>query len=137
MRKIAIEFVAAEAVLTAAPAMAQIGFYAGPGGVGIGVGAPGPYYRCGYDYPCDRGYYDYYSGPDVTFGAGPAWNGGWARPRPLAPLTASKLTASKDAAPIRRAPGTGPFLFSSASSRARGNALHRTKDSLRSKHTAL
>jgi hypothetical protein len=77
MRKIAIGLVAAAAVLTAAPAMAQIGFYAGPGGVGIGVGAPGPYYRCGYDYPCDRGYYDYYNGPDVTFGADPAWHGGW------------------------------------------------------------
>jgi hypothetical protein len=78
MRKLAIGLVAAAAVLTAAPAMAQIGFYAGPGGVGVGVGAPGPYYRCGYDYPCNRGYYDYYDGPAVTFGVGPGWHdGGW------------------------------------------------------------
>jgi hypothetical protein len=76
MRKLAIGLVAAAAVLTAAPAMAQIGFYAGPGGVGVGVGAPGPYYRCGYDYPCSRGYYDYYDGgPAVTFGVGPGY--GW------------------------------------------------------------
>jgi hypothetical protein len=31
----------------AAPAMAQVGFYAGPFGVGVGVGAPA-YYDCGY-----------------------------------------------------------------------------------------
>jgi hypothetical protein len=77
MRKLAIGLVAAAAVLTAAPAMAQIGFYAGPGGVGVGVGAPGPYYRCGYDYPCERRYYDYYDGPAVTFGVGPGWHDGW------------------------------------------------------------
>ena len=54
MKKIALGLVAAAAVFAAAPALAQIGFYAGPGGVGVGVGAPGPYYRCGYDYPCER-----------------------------------------------------------------------------------
>jgi hypothetical protein len=72
--QVALGLVAAAAVFTAAPAMAQIGFYAG---VGVGVGAPGPYYRCGYDYPCDRGYYDYYNGPEVTFGFGPGWHDGW------------------------------------------------------------
>jgi hypothetical protein len=77
MKKIALGLVAAAALFTAAPAMAQIGFYAGPGGVGVGVGAPGPYYRCGYDYPCDRNYYDYYNGPEVTFGVGPGWHEGW------------------------------------------------------------
>jgi hypothetical protein len=81
MKKITLGLVAAAAIFTAAPAMAQIGFYAGPGGVGVGVGAPGPYARCGYDYPCDRGYYDYYDGPAVTFGAGPGWHDGhhWRR----------------------------------------------------------
>jgi hypothetical protein len=54
---------------TAAPAMAQVGFYAGP----AGVGAPA-YYDCGYyGYPC--GYYDYYGGPDIVVGGG--WGGGW------------------------------------------------------------
>src|SRR6202023_831713 len=77
MKKIALGLVAAAAIFTAAPAMAQIGFYAGPGGVGVGVGAPGPYYRCGYDYPCERRYYDYYDGPAVTFGVGPGWHDDW------------------------------------------------------------
>lgn len=74
MRKMALGLVAAAAVLTAAPAMAQVGFYAGPGGISVGVGAPGPYYSCGYNYPCRRGYYDYYNGPDVVIGA-PGWHG--------------------------------------------------------------
>ena len=62
MRKLALGIAAAAALLTAsAPAMAQVGFYAGPGGVGIGVG--GPYYD---------GYYDYYGGPVVVeAGVGP------------------------------------------------------------------
>lgn len=61
MRKLALSLVAATALLgAAAPAMAQVGFYAGPGGVGIGVGAP--YYG--------PGYYDYY-GPGVY--AAPGW----------------------------------------------------------------
>jgi hypothetical protein len=67
MRKLTLGIVAAAAVLTAAvPAMAQVGFYAGPGGVGIGVGAP--YY--GYGYP--NGYYDYYGGPNVV--VTPGWH---------------------------------------------------------------
>jgi hypothetical protein len=56
MRKLALGAVAAVTLLTAAvPAMAQVGFYVGPGGFGVGVGAP--YYG---PYP---GYYDYYGGP--------------------------------------------------------------------------
>jgi hypothetical protein len=75
MRKMALGLVAAAAVFTAVPAMAQVGFYAGPGGVSVGFGAPGPYYNsCGYDYPCG-GYYDYYNGPDVVIGGG-GWHGG-------------------------------------------------------------
>lgn len=76
MRKIALGLVAAAtisaAAFTAAPAMAQIGFFAGPGGVGIGVGVPGPYYDCGY-YGCGRQYYDYYDGPTVGY-VGPRWH---------------------------------------------------------------
>jgi hypothetical protein len=78
MKKIAIGVLAAATILTAAPAMAQVGFYAGPGGVGVDVGAPGPYAQCGYpNYPCDRHYYDYYGGPDVAVGVGPGWHRGW------------------------------------------------------------
>ena len=75
MKKIALGLIAAAAIFTAAPAMAQIGIYAGPGGVGVGV--PGPYYRCGYGYPCERRYYDFYDGPAVTFGVSPGWHDGW------------------------------------------------------------
>ena len=70
MKKIALGLVTAAAAFTAVPAMAQIGFYAGPGGVGVGVGVRGPYYDCGY-YGCGRryyDYYDYYDGPTVEFG---------------------------------------------------------------------
>jgi hypothetical protein len=66
MRKLTLAAVAAATLLAAAaPAMAQVGFYAGPGGFSIGVGAP--YY--GYPY----GYYDYYGGPYV----GPVWHHHW------------------------------------------------------------
>jgi hypothetical protein len=66
MRKLALCFVAATALVgfAATPAAAQVGVYAGPGGIGIGVGAP-YYYGGGYPY----GYYGY---------AGPGW--GWGRP---------------------------------------------------------
>ena len=79
MRKLALG-ISATALLTAAaaaPAMAQVGFYAGPFGVGVGGGAPA-YNDCGYyGYPC--GYYDYYGGPNVVVGGGwgPSWHGGW------------------------------------------------------------
>ncbi len=50
MRKFAIALVAAITVGATLPAAAQVGFYAGPGGIGVGVGAPGyydygPYYH--------------------------------------------------------------------------------------------
>jgi hypothetical protein len=51
MRKLAIALVAAITAGAAVPAAAQVGFYAGPGGIGVGVG-PGYY---GYD----PGYYGY------------------------------------------------------------------------------
>lgn len=64
MRKLVLGIAAAAALLTASvPAMAQVGFYVGPGGFDIGVGPPvyGPY-----------GYYDYYGGPAVV--VGPRWH---------------------------------------------------------------
>ena len=77
MRKLAlgISTAALLAAAAAAPAMAQVGFYAGPFGVGVGVGAPA-YYDCGYyGYPCD--YYDYYGRPNIVIGGGwGGWNGG-------------------------------------------------------------
>jgi hypothetical protein len=74
MKKIALGLVAAATIFTAVPAMAQVGFYAGPGGVGFQFAPPHRYY---YDY--DYGYtpyryYDYDSGPVVTFRAGPRWH---------------------------------------------------------------
>jgi hypothetical protein len=66
MKKIAIGIVAAATLFAAAPAMAQVGFYAGPGGIGIGVGPPA------YDYYAPR-YYDYYGGPGVVVTT-PGWN---------------------------------------------------------------
>ncbi len=65
MRKLVLAVVAAATLLTAAvPAIAQIGFYAGPGGVGVGVG--GPYWGGqpygGYYYDAPRAY-DYYNAP--------------------------------------------------------------------------
>jgi hypothetical protein len=78
MKKLAIGVLTAATLLTvAAPAMAQVGFYAGPAGVGVGVGVPGPYYGYGNGYPRYRGYYDYYGGPDVTVGVGPGWHRDW------------------------------------------------------------
>lgn len=60
MRKLVLGAIAAATMFGAAvPAMAQVGFYAGPGGVGIDLGAP--YYG---------GYYDYYGGPGFYRGYG-------------------------------------------------------------------
>jgi len=73
MRKLVLSIAAAAALLTAvaAPAMAQVGFYAGPGGFGVGIGAPY------YGYP---GYYDYYyGGPGVVVAPGYGWHRGWHR----------------------------------------------------------
>jgi hypothetical protein len=71
MKKLALALVAAATLLTAAPAMAQVGFYAGPGGIGVGVG--GPYYGPG------PGYYDYYGGPGVYVGPGWGYHHHWRR----------------------------------------------------------
>jgi hypothetical protein len=71
--------IAADAALVAAsamPAMAQVGFYAGPGGAGVGVGPFGvgvgaPYGYYGYNAPYG-GYYNYNTAP------APSW--GWGQP---------------------------------------------------------
>ena len=77
MRKLALG-ISATALLTAAaaaPAVAQVGFYAGLFGVGVGVGASA-YYDCGY-YGNRCGYYDYYGGPNIVVGSGwDGWRGG-------------------------------------------------------------
>jgi len=76
MKKLTLGLVTTVALLTAAPAaMAQVGFYAGPGGVDVQLGGP-HYYRYYNGYPYG-GYYDYYGGPGVTVGVGPGWHGGW------------------------------------------------------------
>jgi hypothetical protein len=73
MKKLALGIATAAVLLTAAPAMAQVGFFAGPRGVGIGVGVgpgPGPcYYNA---YGCN-GYYDYAPGPVVGIYGHPGW----------------------------------------------------------------
>ena len=61
MKKLALGVVAAAAIFTAAPAMAQVGIYAGPGGVGVQLGAPN--YYAPYE-----GYYDQYPGPGPAVG---------------------------------------------------------------------
>jgi hypothetical protein len=58
MKKLALGAIAAGALVaaTAVPALAQVDVYAGPGGVGVEIGAPG------YDYgrgPYHRGYYNH------------------------------------------------------------------------------
>jgi len=80
MKKLALGVATAAVLLSAVPAMiqpamAQVGFYAGHRGVGVEIGAPGPYYGgCGpYGYGCS-GYYDYYDGPSVVVGGG-EWHG--------------------------------------------------------------
>lgn len=69
MRKLALGLAAAAAItLAAVPAMAQVGVYAGPGGIGVQLGAP---YYDGY-YPYD-GYYDYV-GSGWEWGGHPGWH---------------------------------------------------------------
>ena len=67
MKKLALGVATAAVLLSAAPAMAQVGFYAGDRGVGVEIGPPaGAYYDydgCG-PYGC-RDYYDY-GGPSVV-----------------------------------------------------------------------
>jgi hypothetical protein len=71
MKKLALATVAAAALFTAVPAMAQVGFFAGPGGVGVSVAPPywGP-------APYGYGYYDY-SGPGVYVAPGWRWHRHW------------------------------------------------------------
>jgi hypothetical protein len=59
MMKLALGAITAGALVaaTAAPALAQVGVYAGPGGIGVDVGRPG--YSYGGPY---RGYYNYAPG---------------------------------------------------------------------------
>ncbi len=74
MKKLALGVATAAVLLTAAPAMAQVGFYAGPHGFGVGVGAP--YYGYDYGYPY-AGYYDYYDGPTYYYGGPSVVIGGY------------------------------------------------------------
>jgi len=74
MKKLALGLVAAGALFTATalPALAQVGVYAGPGGVGVELGWPG-YYGAPY-YP--YGYYNY--APGWGWHGHPAWHGNHA-----------------------------------------------------------
>jgi hypothetical protein len=72
MKKLTFGIATAAVLLTAVPAMAQVGVRVGP--VGVGIGAPAPYYSgCGYG-GCG-GYYDQYNGPPVVVGGRPGWHG--------------------------------------------------------------
>jgi hypothetical protein len=73
MKKLALGVATAAVLLSAAPAMAQVGIYTGRGGVGVELGGPGyyDYGGCG-PYGCGR-YYDYDDGPNVVIGDG--WHG--------------------------------------------------------------
>jgi hypothetical protein len=67
MRKLAIALVAAITVGAALPAAAQVGFYAGPGGIGVGVapGYYGGYYGPHHAWPYHHRHYwrhHYYGG---------------------------------------------------------------------------
>jgi hypothetical protein len=50
MKKLAMGIITAASLLCAAPALAQIGFYAGPGGVGVQVAPSYGYYDSPYRY---------------------------------------------------------------------------------------
>ena len=72
MRKIALGVAAVSVIVaaTAVPALAQVGVYAGPGGFGVELGAPGVYYG-------DPGYAYGYNEPgwNGDYHARPAWHG--------------------------------------------------------------
>jgi len=72
MKKLALGIVAGGALLTACalPALAQVGVYAGPGGIGFEFGAPGYY---GAPYQPYAGYYDY--APGRAWYGHPGWHG--------------------------------------------------------------
>ncbi len=72
MRKLALSVAAAAAVLTlSVPAMAQVGFYAGPGGISVAFGSP--YYNGYYPYRY-YDYYGYYGGPRIVIRPGRRWH---------------------------------------------------------------
>lgn len=72
MRKLALSIATVGAIVaaTAVPALAQVGVYAGPGGFGVELGAPGVYYD-------DPGYAYGYNEPgwNGDYHARPAWHG--------------------------------------------------------------
>jgi hypothetical protein len=71
MRKLILGAISAAAlVFAAAPAMAQVGFYVGPGGFTVGAGAP-------YYGPYPYGYYDYYGGPGWYWHGHRHWHHHW------------------------------------------------------------
>ena len=76
MKTLALGAIAAGALVaaTAVPALAQVGVYAGPGGVGVDIGAPSHDYGPG---PYYRGYYDHAPGwnSDPRFYRHHGWHG--------------------------------------------------------------
>ena len=75
MRKLALGLAAAGALVavTAVPAIAQVEFYAGPGGFDVEVA---PHYY-GHDYYPYRGYYDEYRGPGWAYRYHPRYFHEW------------------------------------------------------------
>ena len=73
MKNVIIGLVAAAGIALATPAVSQVYFGAGPGGIGVGVGGPG-YYDGGYD----RGYY---GGPRYRRYEGYGYDRGYGRCR--------------------------------------------------------
>jgi hypothetical protein len=69
MKKLALGITTAAVLLSAVPAMAQVGFYAGQGGLGVQFGEPYRHYDY-YDYSPGP-YYDHYAAPDWR------WHHGW------------------------------------------------------------
>jgi hypothetical protein len=66
MRKLVYGLAAASAIAIATPALAQVEFFAGPGGAGVEFGAPYHHYYGRHSYRWDHGRYgwrhhhDYY-----------------------------------------------------------------------------
>ena len=93
MKKLALGAVAAGALVaaTAVPALAQVGVYAGPGGISVGAGTPGYYYGGRY-----RAYYNY----------APGWSTSIRQVR-ISPLLPVRISVEERG---ERAP-KGPYLF--------------------------
>jgi hypothetical protein len=66
MRKLTIALVAAITVGATLPAAAQVGFYAGPSGIGIGIVAPG--YYGGPSYYPQRHFHHWHTGTTDIIG---------------------------------------------------------------------